>query len=168
MIELLAATALAPWTRPLAFGSLPGWSRGASGTVNSLYDNATRRVPAPKESAAWIATNVRYSDRATEDPPNRTLAHLPREAVIVWAVIFQAPGISRKPIRLDLGRAKRFACCEGEGVPGGRVRAGWARAGRSVLGHGAHLLRPAPDTTRVLRAQAQHAIDRLALPPSRR
>ena len=43
----------------------------------------------PLESAAWIATGVRYRDNATADPPSRTLQNLPRRAVIVWAVIYE-------------------------------------------------------------------------------
>jgi hypothetical protein len=165
MIELLAATALAPWTQPLAFDPLTGWRRGTSGTVNSRYDNATRRVPAPKESAAWLATNVRYRDRATDDPPNRTLAHLPREAVIVWAVVFQAPRRSQKPIRLDLRLATRFACCEAEYVAGGvyELTGRGAGAAYSVIVRVYFGRRP----TRMLRAQAQHALNRLKLPPPR-
>jgi hypothetical protein len=162
MIELLAALALAPWTHPLAFRPLPGWHTGASGTVRSLYDNASRRVPAPKESAAWVATSVRYRDRATEDPPNRTLAHLRRDAVIVWAVIFQAGKVGRKPIRLDLRRARHLACCEGEYVPGGLDElAGVGPGGAySVLVRVYFGSRP----TMARRATAQRALDHLALP----
>ena len=93
MIEMLAAAALAPWAHPLRFAPLAGWRTGASGNVPSLYGPAP--VRAPLESSAWIAKNVRYRDRATEDPPNRTLAQLPRRGVIVWAVISRAAAGTR-------------------------------------------------------------------------
>jgi hypothetical protein len=114
MIELLAAALLAPWTHPLAFRPLPGWRTGASGNVPSLYGPSS--VRAPREATAWIARNVRYRDGATEDPPNKTLRHLPSNGVIVWAVILQGQTRELKPISLDLARAKRFDCCEGESV----------------------------------------------------
>jgi hypothetical protein len=165
VIELLAAIALTPWAHPLAFRPLPDWHTGASGTVNSLYDNASKRVRAPKESAAWMATNVRYRDQTTEDPPNRTLAHLRRDAVIVWAVIFQAGQRGQKPIHLDLHRAKYFPCCEGEYVPGGsyQLTGIGARGAYSVIVRFYFGSRP----TRALRARAQRALDRLELPQIR-
>ena len=76
MVELLAAVALAPWAQPLRFRPLIGWRTGASGTVRSAY-GPDRQVALPKESSAWIAMKVRYRDRATADPPNATLVHLP-------------------------------------------------------------------------------------------
>ena len=165
MIELLAALALAPWAHPLAFRPLPGWHTGASGTVNSLYDNASARVRMPKESAAWTATNVRYRDRATDDPPNRTLAHLPRDAVIVWAVIFQTERLGQKPIRLDLRHARYFVCCEGEYVAGGSydLTGSGPGAAYSVIVRVYFGSRPTPAS----RAHAQRALDRLELPPLR-
>jgi hypothetical protein len=162
MLELIAAMALAPWAHPLAFAPLPGWHTGMSGTVLSQYDNASANVRMPKESAAWMATNVRYRDRATADPPNRTLAHLPRDAVIVWAAIFQGRPGKQKPIRLDLRRAKHFACCEGEYVAGGLYeltglgpRRAYSVIVRVYFGSRA---------TRTLRLQAQRALNRLRLP----
>jgi hypothetical protein len=95
MIELLAAALLAPWTHPLAFRPLPGWRTGASGNVPSLYGPSS--VRAPREATAWIARNVRYRDGATEDPPNKTLRHLPSNGVIVWAVILQGQTRELKP-----------------------------------------------------------------------
>lgn len=165
MLELLAATALVPWTHPLAFRPLRGWRTGTSGTVSSLYDNATGGLPAPKEAAAWTATGVRYRDRPTEDPPNRTLARLPRRALIVWAVIYQAPGRGGEPIRLNLRRARQLDCCEGEHVAGGEYElAGLGPAAAySVIVRIYFGRRP----TRALRALAQHALDRLALPSPR-
>src|SRR5439155_2205502 len=117
MLGLLAAIALAPWAHPLAFRPLAGWHTEASGTVNSQYDNSSLRLP--KESTAWIARNVRYRSPATGDPPNKTLLRMPRNGVIVWAVIFQARTHGQKPIRLDLRRARHLPCCEGERVAGG-------------------------------------------------
>src|SRR5712691_3253232 len=151
MIPLLVALALAPWTHPLAFQPLPGWRTGASGTTNSLHVVPTKSVPAPKESAAWIARNVRYRDRATADPPNATLMHLPRAGVIVWAVIIQSRSAPR-PIRLDLALAKRFDCCEGAYVA-------YAVIVRIYFGS-----RP----TAALRSDAQRALDHLELPLPKR
>lgn len=165
MIELLAALALAPWAHPLAFRPLPGWHTGASGTVNSLYDNASKRVRVPNESAAWTATDVLYRDRVTEDPPNRTLAHLGRHAVIVWAVIFQTERRGQKPIQLDLRLSRHFACCEGEYVAGGlyELTGSGTGAAYSVIVRVYFGSRP----TAASRAQAQRALDRLKLPPLR-
>jgi len=114
MVMFLVTLALAPWLHPLAFRLLPGWQTGMSGDTHSLYVGpAAKRVPPPLESSAWIARNVRYRDSATDDPPNRTLAHLAPNGVIVWAVIYTPAQFGAKPIRLDLSKAKHFACCEG-------------------------------------------------------
>lgn len=85
--------------------------------------------------------------------------------MIVWAVIFQAGKVGRRPIRLDLRRTKHFACCEGQYVAGGLYElAGLGRRGaysvivRVYFGSRA---------TRARRARAQRALDRLALPPLR-
>lgn len=119
MIALLLALTLAPWAHPLGFRPVPGWQTGASGNTRSVYVGHGARVAAPLESAAWIAKNVRYRDPATADPPNTTLAHLPSNAVVVWAVIFNPARSGEKPIRLDLGTARRFDCCEAAYVAGG-------------------------------------------------
>jgi hypothetical protein len=163
MLKFLAAIALVPWAHPLAFLPLPGWHAGASGTVDSLYDNSSLR--APKESTAWIATNVRYRDRATADPPNKTLAHLPRNGVIVWAVIYQGRPRGQKPIVLDLRRARHLPCCEGERVAGGvsELTGAGPHHEYSVIVRVYFGSRP----THTLREQAQRALDRLELPPSR-
>ncbi|MGD0713314.1 MAG: hypothetical protein ABSB24_03900 [Gaiellaceae bacterium] len=100
MVAFLAALALAPWAHPLSFRPLLGWQTGMSGT-HSAY------VKTVLESSAWIARNVRYRDDATADPPNKTLKRLPRDGVIVWAVIDNPAQHGAKPIRLDLGKAKR-------------------------------------------------------------
>ena len=165
MIQLLVALALAPWTHPLAFQPLPGWRTGASGNTNSLHVVPSKRVPAPKESAAWIARNVRYRDRATADPPNATLMHLPRDGVIVWAVILQSRSAPR-PIRLDLALAKRFDCCEGAYVAGGEYELTGLgpRDAYSVIVRIYFGSRP----TAALRSDAQRALDHLELPPPKR
>lgn len=165
MLGLLAAIALAPWTQPLAFSPLAGWQTGASGTVKSAYVGHGQRVRVPKESAAWIARNVRYRSPATEDPPNTTLRHLRRNSVIVWAVIFQGVPRGQKRVRADLEHAKHFACCEGEYVPGGL----YEMTGTGPGGAYSVTIRVffGSPVTPALRAQAQRALNRLQLPPSR-
>jgi hypothetical protein len=162
-LRQLGVIALAPWAHPLAFRALPGWRTGASGTVRSAYIGHRKWIGVPKESTAWMARNVRYRSPATEDPPNGTLAHLPRNGVIVWAVIFQGWPRGQKPIQLDLRRARHLPCCEGESVAGGvseLTGAGPHRAYSVIV----RVYFGSPPT-RALRAQAQHALDRLQLPP---
>ena len=165
MIALLAAAALAPWTHPLAFRPLPGWHTGASGTVRSQYAGRSRSTTTPLESSAWTALHVRYSDPSTADPPNRTLAHLPRDAVIVWAVIYEPAERGQKRLRLALAQAKRFVCCEAAYVAGGEYELTGLGPGSaySVIVRIYFGSRP----TRALRAEAQHALDRLRLPSPR-
>ena len=86
MIAVLLALVLAPWTHPLSFGRVPGWQTGTSGNTRSVYVGHGEHMTVPLESTAWIAKGVRYADDATADPPNKTLAHLEANAVIVWAV----------------------------------------------------------------------------------
>src|SRR5262249_44644121 len=52
-------------------------------------------------------------------PPNRTLAHLPADGVVVWAVVYDPVDTEPRPIRLDLRTATRFDCCEATPVRGG-------------------------------------------------
>ena len=162
MLGLLAAVALIPWTHPLAFRPAPGWQTGTSGTVGSQYDDSKLR--APKQSSAWMAMNVRYRDSATADPPNTTLKYLPRNGVIVWAVIYQA-GSRQKSIQLDLRRARHLPCCEGERVAGGvsELTGAGPRNAYSVIVRVYFGSRP----TRILRAQAQRALNLLQLPAPR-
>jgi hypothetical protein len=165
VLELLAAITLAPWAHPLAFRSLPGWHTGASGNVTSAYDNSGHRFQVPLESAAWMATNVRYRNRATADPPNRTLAHMRRDGIVVWAVIYQAASDGQKPIRLDLRRARHLPCCEGEYVAGGLYELtglGPERAYSVIV-----RIYFGSRASRARRAKAQWALDRLQLPPPR-
>jgi hypothetical protein len=117
MVAALFAIALAPWSQPLAFHPMAGWHTGASGNTHSQYIGHKKWVTTPLESAAWIATGVRYLDPATADPPNATLATLPEDAVIVWAVIYSPIAENEKPIRLNFRSAKRYACCEAAPIP---------------------------------------------------
>jgi hypothetical protein len=163
VIELLAAAAFSPWAHPLAFRPLPGWRTGASGNVPSL--DGPSPVRAPKSSSAWIARNVRYRDKPTADPPNKTLEHLPPRGVIVWAVIFQSNSTPQQPVKLDMSKAKHLPCCEGAYVAGGvdeLTGAGPHRA-YSVIVRVFFGSRP----TKARRTGAQRALDRLELPPLR-
>ena len=159
MVTFLVALALAPWTHPLAFAPLHGWQTGMSGNTRSAYGKTVL------ESSAWIARNVHYRDDATADPPNKTLAHLPRTGVIVWAVIFNPAEKGSKSIRLDLGKAKRFACCEGAYVAGGEYELSGSGPGRGYYMIVRIYFGSSP--TSALRAEAQRALDRLELPSPR-
>ena len=148
------------------FHSLPGWQTGMSGNTHSVYVSpAAKRVATPLESSAWIARDVHYRDDATSDPPNKTLAHLPSNSVIVWAVIFNPVQRGDKPIRLDLSKAKRFACCEAAYVAGGEYELAGSGPGNaySVIVRIYFGSRP----TAPLRNAAQRALDQLALPSPR-
>jgi hypothetical protein len=162
MVGPVVASALAVWAHPLAFRPAPGWRSGASGTLRSAYAPPSSRIPAPTESTAWTARHVRYRDPPTADPPNRTLAHLPRDAVIVWAVIFEADRPHQTPIRLRFDLARRFVCCEAAYVAGGS----YDLVGRGPSGGYSAIVRIyfGSPPTRALRAQAQRALDRLELP----
>lgn len=166
MAALFAALALAPWTHPLAFASLPGWQTGMRGNTRSAYVGPPlNRVKTPLESSAWIARNVRYRDDPTADPPNKTLRQLPRDGLIVWAVIYNPAQPGSAPIRLDLAKAKHFACCEGAGLAAGDYELDGAGPGRAyaVIVRIYFGSRP----TRGLRIEAQRALDRLQLPARR-
>ena len=160
MIELVAAAALAPWAQPLRFRPLSGWQRGASGTLNSSYGSVPG-IDSPKESTAWTARGVRYRDRPTADPPVATLARLPRQGVVVFAVIYQSAQRARR-IALRLDRAKRYPCCDGTYVAGGE----YALAGAGPAAAYSVIVRVyfGSPPTRALRVQAQRALERLELP----
>ena len=163
MTALLLAVVLAPWAHPLGFHATPGWHRGASGNLPSLYAGRNSGTGGPLESTAWIARGVRYVDGPTADPPNSTLSHLRKDAVVVWAVIY-GPSTTAQPIRLDLARAKRLACCEATPVPAAYDLTGAGPGGAySVI---VRVYFGSQPTAR-LRAQAQLALDRLELPPAR-
>src|SRR5215831_20345407 len=118
MVELIAAVAIAPWTQPVRFRPLPGWRTGSSGTLESSY-GPVPGVTSPKESAAWIATGVRYRDRPAADPPNATLSHLPRQGIVVFATVYESAGDRGRKIDLRFDRARRYPCCDGTYVAGG-------------------------------------------------
>lgn len=167
MAELVAALLLSvPWMHPLAFRPLAGWQTGASGTVRSAYVGKAGDAARLRESSAWTATGVRYRDPPTADPPNATLGHLPPAAIVVWAVAIQAAKPDRNPIRLELARARRFACCEGAGLPAGVYELTGSGPGTaySVI---VRVYFGSPPT-RALRARAQEALDHLRLPARRR
>jgi hypothetical protein len=102
-------------------------------------------------------------DDAADDPPNATLAHLRRGQVIVYAVIQRGTNFGSSPVRLDLRRARRFACCEAASPPYPYL---WELDG-PVQGHRYDLIvrtyfgsHPTPK----LVAKAQSALARLRLP----
>jgi hypothetical protein len=82
----------------------------------------------------------------------------------VWAVIYN-PANSRTPLRLDLRKARHLACCEGEYVAGGNYElAGYGpKRAYSVIVRVYFGARP----TKATFAQAQRALDHLALPALR-
>lgn len=156
------AVALAPWAHPLAFGPLSGWHHGASGTVIFHYDHP--RPNAPAESTAWIARNVRYRSPATADPPNKTLAHLPRNGLVIWAVIFRGHPRGQPTIRLDVRQGRHLPCCDGQRVAGGVSELDGAGPGHAYT----VIVRVYFGSfNRALRVQAQKALSRLKLPPPR-
>jgi hypothetical protein len=165
IVAILLAVMVAPWTHPLSFGQLAGWETGHSGNMRSAYVGRNPRVVVPLESTAWIARRVHYRDEPTADPPNKTLKHLPRRAVIVWAVIYNPTPSAQKPIRLMLSAAKRFDCCEAAAVAGGEWELDGTGPGRaySVIVRIYFGSRP----TSAMRQQAQRALDQLALPSPR-
>ncbi len=112
-----------------------------------------------------MAENVRYRDPATADPPNRTLAHLRSDGVIVWAVILAPAHAPDRPVSLLVGRAKHFPCCEREPVAGGEYELTGSGPDRaySVIVRIYFGSRP----TNKLRGDAQLALDHLRLPQRR-
>ena len=161
MVELVAAAALAPWAQPLRFRPLSGWQRGASGTLNSSY-GPVQGIDSPKESTAWMARGVRYRDRPAADPPVATLSRLPRQGIVVFAVIFQAARSKERRIVLRLDRASRYPCCDGTYVAGGE----YALAGAGPAAAYSAIVRVyfGSPPTRALRVQAQRALEQLELP----
>jgi hypothetical protein len=164
MVELLAALALAPWAQPVRFRPLPAWENGASGTFQSSY-GPVPGVTEPEESTAWIARGARYRDRKTADPPDATLSQLPPEGIVIFATVYESAGHSGRPIELRLGRARRYACCDGTYVAGGE----YALAGAGPAAAYSVIVRvyfgspPTPS----MRIRAQRALDQLVLPAPR-
>jgi hypothetical protein len=165
LAAVAVALAIAPWSHPLEFGHLSGWQTGRSGNTRSAYVGPGPRARVPLESAAWLATGTRYRDDPTADPPNLTLKHLSRRAVIVWAVIYSPTAIGDMPIRLTLSAARRLLCCEGERVAGGNweLTGAGPRRAYSMIVRIYFGSRP----TKAMQAQAQRALDALRLPPAR-
>ena len=161
MVELVAAVALAPWAQPLRFRPLPGWQRGASGTVNSSY-GPVPRIDSPKESIAWMAKGVRYRDRPTADPPEATLSRLPRQGIVVFAVVYQSAQNTQRQIDLQFDRARRYPCCDGTYVAGGEF--GLTGAGPAAAYSVIVRVYFGSPATRSMRAQAQRALDHLEPP----
>jgi hypothetical protein len=161
MVELVAAAALAPRAQPLRFRPLPGWQRGASGTLNSSY-GPVPNIDSPKESTAWMATGVLYRDRPTADPPVATLSRLPRHGIVVFAVIYQSARNTERRIELRLDRAGRYPCCDGTYVAGGEY--GLAGAGPAAAYSVIVRVYFGTPPTRSMRAQAQGALEQLELP----
>jgi len=164
MIALMLALAVAPWSQPLSFEHAIGWQVGASGNTNSVYVGHTKSAGEPLESAAWMARGVRYRDPATADPPNKTLARLPKDAVIVWAVIYNPVEPGEKSIRLDFSAARRYACCEAARIPAEYELTGSGPGNAySVI---VRIYFGSPANPR-LRAEAQLALQHLRLPAPR-
>jgi hypothetical protein len=164
VVELVAAIVVAPWAQPLRFRPLPGWQRGANGTFNSSY-GPVEGIASPKESTAWITNGVRFRDRRTADPPEVTLSRLPRRGIVVFAVIYEAAQTTEGRIVLRLDRARRYPCCDGTYVAGGEY--GLAGAGPGFAYSVIVRVYFGSSPTRAMRAQAQRALDHLALPPRR-
>jgi hypothetical protein len=164
MLVALAAAALVPWAHSPRFRPAAGWQRGGSGIVDSSY-GAVPGAASPKESIAWTAKGVRFRDRRAADPPDATLSHLRRRDILVFAVVYQAARNEQRPIVLRLNRATRYPCCDGTYVAGGEygLSGSGPRHAYSVIVR-VYFGSP-PD--RSLRAQAQHALDRLELPAPR-
>jgi hypothetical protein len=151
-------TYITPWVHPLFFKPFLGWRTGKSGNTRGLYGG-------PVESTAWIAKGVDYTSPATADPPNATLAHLPANAVIVWAVTSNSFNNDRR-LRLNLRYARHLACCDGPVAVVGGVD--------ELTGYGPHraysvIIRAyyGSTPTAALRAEAQRALRHLALPAAR-
>lgn len=164
MIALLIALAIAPWAHPMTFSPIPGWRTGSSGNTRSVYVGHKKWIAEPLESTAWIARGVRFRDPPTADPPNQTLANLPKGAVIVWAVIYSPIEAKEKPINLDFRAARRYACCEEASIPAeyDLVGAGPHRAYSVIV----RIYFGSPPSPR-LRAQTQVALRDLHLPAAR-
>ena len=166
MLELVAAAALAPWAQPVRFRPLAGWQTGHSATITSTY-GPVPGVASPKESIAWMAKGVRFSDRPSADPPTRTLARLPPRGILVSVVIYESGRKAQRPIELRLVHARRFPCCDGTYVMGGEYGLSGGGGPHNAYSVIVRIYFGSPPT-RTMRTQAQRALDRLDLPPPRR
>jgi hypothetical protein len=143
---------------------MSGWQAGASGTFNSSYGPAPD-IASPKESTAWMTRGIRYRDRPRADPPDATMFRLPRRAIVVFAVIYESGRKTGRQIELRFDRATRYPCCDGTYVAGGEyVLAGLGPAAAYSVIVRVYFGSP---PTRLMRAQAQRAIDHLKLPSPR-
>jgi len=108
-----------------------------------------------------MVRGVRYRDGPTADPPDATLSRLPRRAILVFAVVYQAPNVERR-IDLRLADARRHPCCDGTYIAGGE----YALVGAGPAGAYSVIVRVyfGSPPARSMRAQAQHALDHLGLP----
>ena len=161
MVELVAAVALAPWAQPLRFRPFPGWQTGASGTFNSSYGPAAHGA-APKESTAWMTRGARYRDGPRADPPDATLPQLPRDGIVVFAVVYQSAHNAERRIDLRLDNATHYPCCDGTYVAGGEF--GLTGAGPAAAYSVIVRVYFGSPPTRSMRVQAQRALDHLTLP----
>lgn len=164
MVEVVAAMAIVPWAQPLRFRPLSGWQTGANGTFNSSY-GPSPGIASPKESTAWMTKGVRFRDRRTADPPDATLSQIPRRGIVVFATIYESGRRKGKQIALRFDRATRYPCCDGTYVAGGE----YALAGLGPAAAYSVIVRVyfGSPPTRVMRAQAQRALDHLELPRPR-
>lgn len=153
---------IAPWAQPLRFRPVSGWRAGASGTFNSSYGPAPD-IASPKEATAWMTRGVRYRDGRTADPPDATLSHLAPRAILVFAAVYESGRVRGRQITLRLDRATRYPCCDGTYVAGGE----YALAGMEPDAAYSVIVRVyfGSPPTRAMRAEAQRALDGLALPP---
>jgi hypothetical protein len=164
VLAIVAAVALAPWAQPLQFRPLPGWETGTNGTFDSSYGPALT-VKSPKESTAWMVKGVRFRDGRTADPPDATISHLPRQGIVVFAVIYQSAARTERRIDLRLAHATHYPCCDGTYVAGGEY--GLAGAGPSAAYSVIVRVYFGSPPTRSMRAQAQRALYHLELPRPR-
>jgi len=110
-----------------------------------------------------MVKGARYRDPRTADRPNATLARLPADGIVVFAVVYQAARSAAGGIELRLDRARRYPCCDGTYVPGGEYALAGGGPG-SPYSVRVNFGRP---PTRSMLAQAQRALDRLELPSPR-
>jgi hypothetical protein len=112
-----------------------------------------------------MTRGIRYRDRPRADPPDATMFRLPRRAIVVFAVIYESGRKTGRQIELRFDRATRYPCCDGTYVAGGEyVLAGLGPAAAYSVIVRVYFGSP---PTRLMRAQAQRAIDHLKLPSPR-
>ena len=163
MVALIAAAVIAvPWTQPVRFRHLAGWTTGTSGTVRTAT-SADGRVYRLRyaESTAWIA-NVPYRDPTTADPPARTVHRMPKDGIVVWAVI-EPPSGAKNRISLDIGQAGQGLCCDGTPPPYTRE---WDLVGLGLTGRYEVIVRVyfGSKPNRARQGRAQRALHAIVLP----